>query len=133
MCACVGRMGALFSRTVRRVFMDQFGTRSVSYRIRSAYSRYAWCNLYRYIVDVDNNCCEVTGSVVSLHEVNNMGMGYSDGSRAKNIEEKIAWSSSGMFCLCGFPRRRYARGRSWDTYDILRRTVAEQWRTWGGL
>ena len=31
MCACVGSVGALFPRTVRRVLMDQFRMRSVSY------------------------------------------------------------------------------------------------------
>ena len=65
MYTCVGSMGALFPRTVRRVFRDQFGTLSVSYRIRSAYGRYAWYCLYRYRIDVDDMSSIVTSSAVS--------------------------------------------------------------------
>ena len=104
MYTCVGSMGALFPRTVRRVFRDQFGTLSVSYRIRSAYGRYAWYYPYRYRMDVDDMSFVVTSSAVSVQEMQGPSIGYSDGSRAKIIKGKIAWSSSGIFYLCSFPR-----------------------------
>ncbi len=85
-CAFLWSVEALFSSTVRRVFRDQTGTRVVSYRIRSAYGRYAWCNPYRYRMAVDNIYCAITGSTVSVQHVQDLGLGYSDGSRAKNIE-----------------------------------------------
>ena len=126
MCTCVGSAGALFHRTLRRVFKSQFDTLLVSYRIRSAYSRYAWYNPYRYRTDDDDSSFVVTSSAVSLQEMHDLSMGYSDGSRAKIIKVKIAWSSSGMFCLSGIPMCRGEGEGSCGTHDVPRRAVPEQ-------